>query len=354
MTSSFADAPDPTPEVAARIHGMYLEARRLAFAGIAVTIVGWILLVGSRGDGLLLAIWTGILASAGVMLLLAGRIPRFTADQDKFGIPRLAKWANFTMGVGWGSTLFTALDAGREEPVLVWQLAVAQMAISAAALSTPNGTGTLTVLVLGPLWLLGALGGIVVGEYWVAATIIAFGCVMAPDVRIMSNRILELVTLQTMAQDESEHDALTGLLNRSGLRRRVELLDLSRTALIFLDLDGFKQVNDQQGHAAGDHVLEKVGSRLVSVVRATDVVARLGGDEFVVVLQGRDSVEPLAWRMVREIERSMTIDGTTVRVSASAGIFLGTRDTNLDAMLRGADDAMREAKRLGRGRVVQL
>ena len=127
--------------------------------------------------------------------------------------------------------------------------------------------------------------------------------------------------------------------------------------MLFLDLDGFKAVNDTHGHAAGDQLLCAVADRLVGTVRRGDVVARLGGDEFVVmceqIAQPQEAVE-LAERLIIEVARPFDIEAGEVRVGASVG--LATEQAMLisaDQLVRNADTALYQAKRGGRGRATR-
>lgn len=154
------------------------------------------------------------------------------------------------------------------------------------------------------------------------------------------------------------HDGLTGLPNRSLLMERLNQLiamsdrELQRIALIFLDLDGFKSVNDTLGHEAGDMVLKTVSSRLLALLRPSDTVTRLGGDEFVILLHNpnsRESVALIASRVIEEINIPMDVDGKAVHVGASLGIALSSgKDEIPDRLLKKADDAMYVAKSAGK------
>lgn len=156
---------------------------------------------------------------------------------------------------------------------------------------------------------------------------------------------------------DAVHDPLTGLANRTLLRDRLEQA-LARSqrkggasGLLFVDLDNFKQVNDEYGHAMGDAVLVELGKRLQTAVRPTDTVARLGGDEFVVVCEELDEETAVALgrRLHDALERPLVIDGIEHNLSASIGIALGAADP--DGLLGNADAAVYRAKAHGRGRV---
>jgi diguanylate cyclase (GGDEF)-like protein/PAS domain S-box-containing protein len=154
------------------------------------------------------------------------------------------------------------------------------------------------------------------------------------------------------------HDALTGLPHRGLMQDRLEqaLLAARRSgmqmALLFVDLDEFKAVNDTYGHAAGDVVLQGVGGRLQSVVRATDTVARIGGDEFAVVLptvEGSGAID-VACKILLAMEAPFDCGDARISVGASVGIAVyPTHGTGRETLLQHADAAMYWAKRSGRG-----
>jgi diguanylate cyclase (GGDEF)-like protein/PAS domain S-box-containing protein len=156
------------------------------------------------------------------------------------------------------------------------------------------------------------------------------------------------------------HDSVTGLANRVALMDRLAqaLLDLERRSgrvgLLFIDLDGFKEINDSLGHDAGDRVLVEVGRRLTDVSRRGDTVARLGGDEFVMLCAHRgdsDDLRVIADRVAQAIRAPMTIGGRDLTVTGSLGVVVSD-DPHVDPgeLLRRADIAMYAAKRAGRNR----
>jgi diguanylate cyclase (GGDEF)-like protein/PAS domain S-box-containing protein len=156
----------------------------------------------------------------------------------------------------------------------------------------------------------------------------------------------------------AHHDLLTGLPNRALLLERLEFVLASarrrgtRAAVLFIDLDNFKVVNDSLGHAAGDAVLKIVASRITASLREADVVSRHGGDEFLVVLpdvEDEQSPVPVAEKLLAAISEPMDVDGQAVSVSPSIGIAVYPRDgDNPEDLIRNADAAMYLAKERGR------
>jgi diguanylate cyclase (GGDEF)-like protein len=151
------------------------------------------------------------------------------------------------------------------------------------------------------------------------------------------------------------HDPLTGLPNRALLRDRLsQSMETARrhglvVAVVFLDLDRFKQVNDNLGHATGDAVLLAVAERLAACARASDTVARVSGDEYIVVCvaDGQEQATALAQRLVDEINNDLVVDGRRLSVTASAGLAIAQPGDALDDVVQVADEAMYAAKAKG-------
>jgi diguanylate cyclase (GGDEF)-like protein len=156
------------------------------------------------------------------------------------------------------------------------------------------------------------------------------------------------------------HDPLTGLANRDLLRDRAEhALDRSAAgaplpALVFLDLDDFKHVNDRFGHAVGDALLLSVAERLSLCVRRGDTVARLGGDEFAVLVEPADYVDVVSDRVLQALEEPFDLPGEgPTRVTGSVGIAVAGPEDSADELLAAADVAMYAAKRQGKARLAR-
>lgn len=166
----------------------------------------------------------------------------------------------------------------------------------------------------------------------------------------LEESLAALHDLKEELRHQAEHDPLTGLANRSLFRRLVaEALETAsgRNAILFLDLDDFKRVNDTLGHAAGDDILRLVATRIQSCCRTQDTVARLGGDEFAILLSdveapGREST--VAARLLAAFERPFDVGGNAVFVRASIGVAGVAPTDSVDTVLAHADEAMYVAK----------
>ena len=183
---------------------------------------------------------------------------------------------------------------------------------------------------------------------------------IASSVRVLSGSIEERDALQQRLSHQAFHDMLTGLANRALFLDRVEHAlrrserQTTPVAVLFLDIDDFKTVNDSLGHATGDDLLVAVGERIVGAARASDTVASFGGDEFAVLVEPGDmpqTAKEVAGRIADALEAPFRLGETDVVVSVSVGIAIGASldDTPAD-LLRDADMAMYLAKRNGKDR----
>ncbi|WP_430784656.1 diguanylate cyclase domain-containing protein [Actinoplanes sp. G11-F43] len=159
-----------------------------------------------------------------------------------------------------------------------------------------------------------------------------------------------------VARGQAHTDQLTGLANRRQFHARWEQTlagGTGPTALLYVDLDGFKAVNDTLGHETGDAVLEAVAGRISQAVRVSDLVARLGGDEFAVILPGAtdEQAAGIAARIVEAVAEPIPVGGVPVRVGASIGVITAPAGADPEGEIKRADTAMYAAKAAGRGRV---
>ncbi len=177
----------------------------------------------------------------------------------------------------------------------------------------------------------------------------------------LASDITDVKNYQRELEHRANHDALTGLPNRVLMSDRLRQAmaaarrNHSRIALAFLDLDGFKAVNDDHGHDMGDKLLIDVARDLAAQLRETDTLARISGDEFVVILgdlENDTDAEPVIARLVEAAARKRRLDGVTVQVTASVGFTFYPQATEADdeALLKQADEAMYVAKASGRNR----
>ena len=185
------------------------------------------------------------------------------------------------------------------------------------------------------------------------------------EVLLRVHNMLEVRLLHDEAREQAKllesmalQDPLTGLANRRLLPERVWMAiaharrNKSAMAVVYLDLDGFKEVNDTLGHAAGDELLKRVADRLLGAVREEDTVARLGGDEFMVSLwhvNGLEDTANVAEKLIDVVAQPYEIDGhkVTITISAGASIYPNHGEDS-DALMKSADVALYEAKRSGK------
>ncbi|MDI6103197.1 diguanylate cyclase [Actinoplanes sp. NEAU-A12] len=169
---------------------------------------------------------------------------------------------------------------------------------------------------------------------------------------INARDISENRAFQERLEHEAQHDPLTGLPNRRRMQDRLGAsLSSDAVAVLFVDLDGFKPVNDVHGHEAGDELLRQVADRLSACVRSDDVLARVGGDEFVILMpgvMGPDDALAMSARVRYVLGLPFRIDGQEIAIGASVGVHLAAAASDADEALRAADHAMYEIKHSSR------
>jgi diguanylate cyclase (GGDEF)-like protein len=210
------------------------------------------------------------------------------------------------------------------------------------------------------------LGALFTGEYVTAIVFIQIPFYLV-SMSIASHRLNRILVSTMLAERDSERraseDALTGLANRSGLQVALERVCASarghdsHAALLYMDMDDFKRINDTYGHAAGDQVLTTIAQRMRGMLRVDDVAARIGGDEFIVLVTGIDATAALRLgeHLLRDASQPIALaDGTRVCVGLSIGIsIISAANRSPQAALDSADAALYRAKARG-GRCCEI
>jgi len=196
------------------------------------------------------------------------------------------------------------------------------------------------------------------GSIWIFDDVSAEHAVREHLERMVAERTAELEDAKARAQHLADHDALTGLPNRRLLEDRLtQALALStrngkHTAVMFVDLDRFKTINDSLGHAVGDALLKEVAARLVKQLRVGDTICRIGGDEFVVVLpelKRSSDVAQVAQKVIEHVSQPVRVEEREFTVTPSVGISVFPDDgRDAESLIRNADAAMYHAKEMGR------
>ena len=162
--------------------------------------------------------------------------------------------------------------------------------------------------------------------------------------------VSEAHELQERLRHEAYHDTLTGLANRALFRERLAAAAAAgEPAILFLDLDGFKEVNDSLGHAAGDELLVQLAGRLRALVPPSGTVARLGGDEFALIVDTREHAEQLAAAILGDLEAPFVVGGRDLHAGAAIGVAAAVDASDIEQLQRNADLAMYRAKDAGGG-----
>ncbi|KPF62809.1 hypothetical protein IP69_19690 [Bosea sp. AAP35] len=175
------------------------------------------------------------------------------------------------------------------------------------------------------------------------------------EITDLKRALADAAASRAAVEHVAHHDALTDLANRRLFLKKLgrALRERDKAATLFMDLDGFKLVNDRLGHLAGDSLLRAVAARLLDVVPSDSVVARLGGDEFAVLVGPGYEAEVVARRIVEAIARPFDLNGEYAELGASVGLAHARSGEKAEELMRRADEALYSAKRAG-GRCVRL
>lgn len=261
-----------------------------------------------------------------------------------------AVWTQVLGGTVWG--LYPWLMMPREP---VWQgmsIGVLVATLMGAAMYA-SALRAAFVAFLTPASVLGAFGFLFVADgdaRWLAVATIAIASFAAVLAEASHRNQREAATLTVQLHRQARTDDLTGLTNRAGFVEALGNALDANTGIVgvaFLDLDGFKAINDELGHAAGDELLVAVGSRLVDRLSPDALVARYGGDEFTVVVEDTTEIEmaDLKRRIADAFANPFVLGADSATITASVGVSLAPPGTSLDAALREADEAQYQAKR---------
>ena len=353
---------DPGPDVAHELRRMVRLNRPTFPLGTAACVLTLAALAHPYLDRGVLVAWTaaGLLSA---LLFAAALWPPLEGRSDADGLPVLLPAAGYVCGLVFGVLPWLDLDALRRTP-FAWIALVILMAMTSGTQSgLINGTKHL-VRVAVPAWVLAAVAYAVVGQWVVTVAAAVYLAIVVRDAVASRRFVIAGVKARVQAARQAVTDPLTGLPDRAGLLAGLDRLaaapdraDGSRVVVLYVDLDGFKAVNDTHGHLAGDAVLVEAARRLVGCLRPADVVGRLGGDEFLGVLVVRPGsgvdLEAVCDRVLGALAEPFAVDGTAVGVSASIGLAAAAPGAfETDELLRRADSALYEAKRSGRGRAV--
>lgn len=299
-----------------------------------------------------------LICTSRIMLLVASR------RMARAGRRTPTDW-HLVLGLAWagsiGTGTYLSITSGS------W-LAAALACLSAAAMvgglcfrnfAAPRMTGVMILLVLGPC----VAGAIAAGEPLFMLTLIqlpVYVISMTSAAFRMNAMLIATMESERESDHRARHDPLTGLPNRASLLHEIQRMTArlrethQRLAVFYLDLDGFKHINDMHGHGSGDEVLKLVAERIRGVLRAPMQAFRIGGDEFVLLVgeAERNDLQLLAQRLLRVIQMPYTLpNGLQVRIGSSIGIaHIEPQGQTPDTILEAADQALYIAKSRGKGR----
>jgi diguanylate cyclase (GGDEF)-like protein len=353
---------EATPDIRAALIGS-LYGTLPIFAGGVVNTIAVSLLITLRNPSWPFILWFGFelvccLARLWILIFSQRRAARGLSTPTDLYLVLGVAWA---AGVGYGSFI-TVISGDWVSATLACLSAAAMVGgISFRNFGAPRLAAVMILLTLGPL----CIAALMTDQPILLITLMQipfylFSMTMAGFK--LNGMLISTMRAERQHAFNARHDMLTGLQNRSGL---AEALDgrLARTArgtgrlaLIYLDLDGFKAVNDTFGHMAGDRLLQLVADRLRTIIRTGDLVARIGGDEFIILTEQTGEAQLLGFgeRLIRELSVPYALDNKhQVSVGASVGIALAPEHgRDMTSLLTVADVALYRAKSDGKSRCV--
>ena len=344
------------PPVEARLAAIHAELERRGRAGAGESLRGPVAVGMALGFALVALATARAAATRSIAGVLAGGVATLAAAYGFAmlmlpGLFRLGPIAGLPVGDGLAVSVLAVAGAALFLPLPQERLAVAMRA--AAAL----GVAGVEALALGRLL---ATDTAMPPTAWHEFTVLAVLCAVGAVLRAVLGQAGGAAPLPEVAAPRASRgpaaDNLTGLPTRQFFEGRLAAAakrcdsKKGRLAVLFIDLDGFKPVNDTYGHACGDRVLEQVGVRLRSITRGSDVAARVGGDEFLMLLpsvSSQESVSRVAKAMIELLSRPYKVDEREVSISCSVGIALYPEGCKPNKLIPRADAAMYAAKRAG-------
>lgn len=316
---------------------------------ICAAVIWW------RHQTPLFAIWLGLeLGTIALRVVLLNRdrraARRGAATNTDLYLLMTALWA---ATLGYGSAVTTL--SGDYAAAIVVNIATACIAggMSIRYFGAPRFVLLVCSVALGPMAVSAAFAGDPVLLVTTVQTPLALFS-MSQAARRLNGMMIATMEAERAHAHRAAHDPLTGLLNRAGFTHAAAGRSGVGGTLFYIDLDGFKPVNDRHGHEAGDQVLREVAQRLARLAGRHGHAARLGGDEFALLapVLGPDAVERLGARIVERIAGDpFVLDGATVRIGVSVGAAAMSEEDTIDDALRRADTALYCAKTRGGGRV---
>jgi diguanylate cyclase (GGDEF)-like protein len=362
ITRWLADAgADVPPEIRVALVGS-LYGTLPIFAGGVINTIAVSFLIALRIPTLPFIGWCAFevvccLVRLAVLLLARRRAAKGLATPTDLYLLLGVGWAG---GIGFGT--FISLTSGDWVAATLACLSAGAMVggICFRNFGAPRMAGVMIFLTLGPC----CFAAPFLGEpimYIVFMQIPFYLLSMSVAAYKLNAMLVSTMRAEREHEFRARHDMLTGLQNRSGLAKALETrfarrAEPRRLALIYLDLDGFKTVNDTYGHMAGDRLLQLVAERLRGMLRSGDLVARIGGDEFIVLSEQSETGQLLGFgeRLIREISLPYELDNRHgVAVGASVGIALAPEHgRDMTSLLTAADAALYQAKSEGKSRCV--
>ncbi len=351
----------------AAMEASFTSVRRTLIAGLftAAIVVGGFLLSGGASWAVTLSVAGGIMLTRFLAAWTASQgIAATDIAEQRLWTKRL-EWALVPMGFLSGvAPSFTPQIDGSVSPSW-FGLLVCAIAVAAANVLLGYGRSRTFLALALPLVIGAALSAALVGG--VFALFYIPGSIVVGAILVFDNReagkmfrdarrfeeenqalVTELRRANAQLHQRVQTDALTGLSNRAGLRMHIESLAETdaEVEVIYLDLDGFKAINDEQGHAVGDMVLATIGERLSRTIRSDDCAARLGGDEFAIIaMVDRTPTNALTKRIRETLERPIETSECSLRLGVSIGSHRVQPGEDIGLAMRLADAAMYDEKR---------